>query len=195
MSYKVLKQLAILTTVALLAGCGSPAIDVTYNAEAARTGSDWFPVPSAESRQVTSADRRIERPPLRVSEPLFPGNGDGVAVTESVDSFGNTSLVVNRDADFTWELLDSAVSRLDWDVADRNRNQYQLVLRNPDRRRGLFAWLGQQGEARQQQVRLILVPRVDTTGISAVYQNEEMLPAEENQRLMAQLKAELLQEP
>lgn len=195
MLYKVLKPLAILATVALLVGCSSRAIDVNYNAEAANTGSDWFPVPSSESRQVTSADRRVERPPVLVSEPLFAANGDGLRVTESVDSFGTTSLVVNRDAEFTWELLDSAVSRLGWDVADRNRNQYQLVLRNPDRRRGLFGWLGQQGEARQQQVRLILVPRIDTTGISALYQDEQVLPAEENQRLMAQLKAEFLQEP
>lgn len=195
MSYNVLKQLAILTAIVLVAGCGSPAIDVNYNAEAANTGSDWFPVPSAENRRVTSSDRLIERPPLRVSESLFPANGDGVMVTDSVDSFGNTSLVVNRDADFTWELLDSAVTRLDWEIADRNRNEYQIVLRNPERRGGLFGWLGQQGSARQQQVRLILVPRVDTTGISAVYQDEQVLPAEENQRLMAQLKAELLQEP
>lgn len=195
MSFNVIKHLATLTTIVLLAGCGSPAIDVNYNAEAANTGNDWFPVPSAESRQVTSADRRVERPPLRVSEPLFSTNGDGLSVTETVDSFGNTSLVINRDAEFTWELLDSAVSRLDWEVADRNRNQYQLVLRNPDRRGGLFGWLSQQGSARQQQVQLILVPRVDTTGISAVYPDEQVLPAEENQRLMAQLKAELLQEP
>ena len=181
--------------MAVVVGCSSQTIDVTFNAEAAKTGSDWYPVPSSESRQVTTSDRRVERPPVLVNEPLFATNGDSLRITESVDSFGTTSLIVNRDVEFTWELLDSAVSRLGWEVADRNRNQYQLVLRNPDRRRGLFGWMGQQGEARQQQVRLILVPRVDTTGISALYQDEQVLPTEENRRLMAQLKAEFLQEP
>ncbi|MHA7879188.1 MAG: hypothetical protein ACX931_05330 [Saccharospirillum sp.] len=185
----------VAASLMLLAGCGSRTIDVNYNAEAAQaSGSDWFPIPIDQSRQVTSAEPAIQRPPVSVNEPLFPGDVTGLTVTEFVDSFGNTSLVVNRDAEFTWELLDAAVSRLEWAVADRNRNEYQLVLQDPDRRGGLFGWLRPQGEARQQRVQLILVPRIETTGISAVYADEQVLPADENQRLMTELKAELLQE-
>lgn len=182
-------------SILLLSACTSRAVNVEYKPEAASEGSDWFPVPASEPVKVTSTDRIVERPPVRIDEPLGTGNaGTSLEVKQEVDSFGNISLEVNRNASLTWELLNIAVSRLEWPVADRNRTEYRLELADRETAgRGFFGRTKAFFTEESQTVNLILVPKVSTTGISAEYADDKALSTEDNRRLMTQLRDELLQ--
>lgn len=179
----------------MLSACGSRAVNVEYNPEAASEGSDWYPVPADEPVKVTSTDRVVERPPVRIAAPLDTvSSGAPLEVRQEVDSFGNISLEVNRNASLTWELLNVAVSRLEWPVADRNRTEYRLELADRERAaRGFFGRTKSFFTEESQTVNLILVPKVSTTGISAEYADDKALSTEDNRRLMTQLRDELLQ--
>lgn len=182
--------------ILLLSACGSRSVNVEYqpDAEASNRG-DWYRVPTEAPVTVSSTDRVVERPPVRVTEPQDDRAAtEGLKVTESVDSFGNTSLDVNRGASLTWELLNVAVSQLEWPVADRDRSEYRLELEDRERSaRGFFGRLKGFFTEDSQRVSLILVPKVGATGISAEYPEDKALGTEDNRRLMMQLRDELLQ--
>lgn len=188
------RTLITLTLCATLAACGGRQVNVEYHPDADHSGGDWFPIPVEEPQTVTSADRDLERPPVRVAD-VSPDNGQGgLQVEQASDSFGNISLEVNRNASLTWELLDSAVTRLGWPVDDRNRSEYRMVLSDPDiAGRGFFGRMKAFFTEENREVQLILVPKVGVTGISAEYSDDQVLNVDENRRLMVQLREELLQ--
>lgn len=187
--------LIALLAAAVLSACGGRPVDVEYRPSAGHTGGDWYPIPIDQAQTVTSDDPSLARPPVRVADVSSDAGRDNPLSVESVnDSFGNVSLEVNRNASLTWELLDSAVTRLNWPVADRNRSEYRLELDDPDiAGRGFFGRLKAAFTEERQDIQLILVPKVDVTGISAEYSDDQVLDSEENQRLMSQLRDELLQ--
>jgi len=187
--------LTFLTCTLLLAACGGRPVNVQYQPDADHSGGDWYPIPVDQARTVTSDDSTLPRPPLRVAD-VTPDDDrqDSLSVETVSDSFGNISLEVNRNASLTWELLDAAVNRLEWPVADRNRSEYRLELSDPDiAGRGFFGRLKAFFTEERRDVQLILVPKVGVTGISAEYSDDQVLSSDENQRLMTQLRNELLQ--
>lgn len=183
------------TCLLALSACGSRPVNVEYTPDTLAPQGDWFPIPVESSVTVTSADRVVERPPVRIQESrLNSGSGEPLAVTEGIDSFGNVSLEVNRPASLTWELLNAAVRRLEWPVSDRNRSEYRIELADPERAsRGFFGRIKAFFSEERQPVNLILVPKVNATGISAEYPDDKTLAEEDNRRLMTQLREELLQ--
>lgn len=186
---------ATLICVFLLAACGGRQVQVQYQPDADHTGGDWYPIPVDRAQTVTSDEPTLPRPPVRVAD-ITPDDGrrDALAVEQVTDSFGNISLEVNRNASLTWELLDAAVTRLGWPVGDRNRSEYRLELSDPDiAGRGFFGRMKAFFTEERRDIQLILVPKVGVTGISAEYSDDQVLSAEENQRLMTQLGDELLQ--
>lgn len=191
-----MKNAAVFAAVLMLAGCGSRTVNVSYQPPGEAVPGDWFPIPTATERTVTEGERTLDRPPLVLAESKTIGNADSpLNVSETTDSFGNVSLAVNRDASLTWELLDSSVTRLGWPVSDRNRSEYRLQLRDADvaASNGLFARMGRLFDDEHQPVHLILVPRIDQTTISAEFEDGTVLPQEDNQRLMAQLREQMRQ--
>jgi len=193
---KVIKYVSICLAVFVVAGCGSRTINVTYQPSDEVSQSDWYPVPAATERTVTNAERTLERPPLVLADSGRANELDSpLTVTETTDSFGNVSLAVNRGASLTWELLDSSITRLGWSVSDRNRSEYRLQLRDSDvaAANGLFARVSRFFDDENQPVHLILVPRIGETTISAEYEDGTVLPQEENQRLMAQIREQMRQ--
>lgn len=182
--------------VLVLAGCGSRTVNVTYQPSAQPSQSDWFPVPTASARTVTNAERSLDRPPLVLADASSINElASALTVTETTDSFGNVSLAVNRGASLTWELLDSSVTRLGWPVSDRNRSEYRLQLRDSDvaAANGFFTRIGRLFDGEHQAVHLILVPRIGETTISAEFEDGTVLPQEDNQRLMAQIREQMRQ--
>lgn len=193
---KVIKYVSICIAVLGVAGCGSRTVNVSYQPSAEQSQRDWFPVPTETERTVTNAERTLERPPVILADSAQVNELDSpLTVTETTDSFGNVSLAVNRGASLTWELLDSSVTRLGWPVADRNRSEYRLQLRDSDvaAADGFFARVGRFFDDEHQPVHLILVPRIGETTISAEYEDGTVLPQEENQRLMAQIREQMRQ--
>lgn len=178
----------------MLAACGQREINVDYTPGAEAT-SDWYPIPVEQPRTVTNADRAVDRPPVTIDDSLFERSATSeLTVTDSTDSFGNLSLQVNRSASLTWELLEGAVAQLGWPVADRNRSQYRMELEDADvASRNLFGRIGAFFSGERQTVYLILVPRVSGTDIAAEYPDDLVLSAEENRRLMGELRAVLLE--
>jgi uncharacterized lipoprotein len=177
----------------MLAACGQREINVDYSAEAG-TGSDWYPIPVGQPRNVTNADRSVERPPVTIDDSLFESSASTrLEITESTDSFGNVSLEVNRGASLTWELLEEAVDQLGWPVEDRNRSRYRLELADADvARRNFFGRVAAFFSGERQRVFLILVPRVGSTGIAAEYPDDEVLSAQDNRLLMEEIRNALL---
>lgn len=192
-----MSRFLILCAVLLtLVGCGSRTVNVSYQPPPNATSSDWFPVPIQTERTVTDGERTLERPPLVLAESSVSNNADSpLEITETTDSFGNVSLDVNRGASLTWELLDNSVSRLGWPVSDRNRSEYRLQLRDADvaASNGVFARIGRLFDDTNKPVHLILVPRLGQTSISAEFEDGTVLPQDENQRLMAQLRDQMRQ--
>ncbi|PTY37111.1 hypothetical protein BGP77_07490 [Saccharospirillum sp. MSK14-1] len=190
------KYISLCLTVLVVAGCGSRTVNVTYQPSAQPRQGDWFPVPAESERTVTNAERILARPPVILAEagPINDLNTP-LTVTETTDSFGNVSLAVNRGASLTWELLDSSVTRLGWPVSDRNRSEYRLQLRDSDvaAAEGFFARVGRFFDDEAQPVHLILVPRIGETTISAEFEDGTVLPQDENQRLMAQIREQMRQ--
>lgn len=179
-----------------MASCGSRTVNVSYQPPAQPSQSDWFPVPAESERTVTDAERTLDRPPLVLADSGPVNETDSpLTVSETTDSFGNVSLAVNRGASLTWELLDSSVTRLGWAVSDRNRSEYRLQLRDSDvaGANGFFARVGRFFDDEHQPVHLILVPRIGETTISAEFEDGTVLPKEENQRLMAQIREQMRQ--
>ncbi|WP_157954287.1 hypothetical protein [Saccharospirillum mangrovi] len=186
----------IFVAVLVLAGCGSRTVNVSYQPPGNAMPGDWFPVPTETERTVTDGERTVERPPLVLADSKTINDSESpLSVTETTDSFGNVSLAVNRGASLTWELLDSSVTRLGWPVSDRNRSEYRLQLRDADvaASNGIFARMGRLFDDEHQPVHLILVPRIDQTTISAEFEDGTVLPQEDNQRLMAQLREQMRQ--
>lgn len=186
--------LVLLSAILVLAACGQREINVDYNPEA-NAPSDWYPIPVKEPRTVTNANRAVDRPPVTIDDSLFErSTTTDLIITDTTDSFGNVSLQVNRSASLTWELLEGAVERLGWPVADRNRSQYRLELEDADvASRTLFGRIGAFFSGERQTVYLILVPRVSGTGIAAEYPDDLVLSAEENRQLMGELRDALLE--
>lgn len=178
----------------MLAACGQREINVDYTPGAEAT-SDWYPIPVEQPRTVTSADRAVDRPPVTIDDSLFARSATSeLTITDTTDSFGNLSLQVNRSASLTWELLEGAVAQLGWPVADRNRSQYRMELEDADvASRNLFGRIGAFFSGERQTVYLMLVPRVSGTDIAAEYPDDLVLSAEENRRLMGELRAVLLE--
>lgn len=195
-TFSLIKNTVVIAVTLALVGCGSRTVNVSYQPPAEATSSDWFPIPTATERTVTDGERTLDRPPLVLAESRAVNNSDSpLNVTETTDSFGNISLAVNRGASLTWELLDSSVTRLGWPVSDRNRSEYRLQLRDADvaASNGVFARIGRFFNDEHQPVHLILVPRIDQTTISAEFEDGTVLPQEDNQRLMAQLREQMRQ--
>lgn len=194
MSSDVRLSLVLVSATLVLAACGQREINVDYNPEA-EAPSDWYPIPVDDARTVTNADRTVDRPPVTIDDSLFErGATSELVITNNTDSFGNLSLQVNRNASLTWELLESAVAQLGWPVADRNRSQYRMELADADvASRNLFGRIAAFFSGERQTVYLILVPSVSGTGIAAEYPEDRVLSAEENRRLMSELRTTLLE--
>lgn len=193
MSSDVRLHLTLLGSLLVLAACGQREINVDYT-PGGGTGSDWYPIPVEQPRNVTNADRDVERPPITIDDSLFETSGSTrLEITESTDSFGNVSLEVNRSASLTWELLEEAVDQLGWPVEDRNRSRYRLELADADvARRSFFGRVAAFFSGERQRVFLILVPRVGSTGIAAEYPDDQVLGSEDNRLLMEDIRNALL---
>lgn len=196
LKFSLFKNAVVCAVVLTLVGCGSRTVNVSYQPPGEAMPGDWFPIPTATERTVTDGERTLDRPPLVLAESRTLSNSDSaLTVTETTDSFGNVSLAVNRGASLTWELLDSSVTRLGWPVSDRNRSEYRLQLRDAEvaASNGIFARIGRLFDDEHQPVHLILVPRIDQTTISAEFEDGTVLPQEDNQQLMAQLREQMRQ--
>lgn len=195
MSFDVRLHFLIVITLLALVACGQREINVEYNPSAEQGQSDWYPIPVESTRTVTNANRDIDRPPVTIDDSLFERSfSSELTIADSIDSFGNVSLEINRNASLSWELLQSAVDQLGWPVADLNRSQYRLELADADiAQQNFFGRMRAFFSGERQTVYLVLVPKVEVTGIAAEYPDDQVLSADDNRQLMAELRRALLQ--
>lgn len=157
--------------VFLLFGCSSKPVLVEYQ-QPLDGSRDWYQIP-ADAPSVVEV-QQLTVPQIQPF--IQPANetslNSTLSVTELVDSLGNPSLKINRQTGSAWEVVDSALTGLEWNITDRDRRNYKFELDQNDVRRGLFSrWFGNKDGI----LNLVLIPQGNETLI-VVEGEENVLP-------------------
>lgn len=160
--------------VLFLLGCSSKPVLVEYQQPENGSG-DWFPIP-ADAPSVVEV-QQLTVPQIQAF--IQPANQNSLnatlRVTELVDSLGNPSLKINRQTGAAWEVVDSALTGLEWNVTDRDRRNYKFELDQNDVRRGLFSrWFGNKDGI----LNLVLIPQGNETLVVVEGEENELPDAE-----------------
>lgn len=81
-------------------------------------------------------------------------------ITQQTDSLGLPNLRINRPTRVSWEIVESAIGELEWNIVDRDRRNYTIELDQREIARSTLArWFGKGVGL----VDLVLIPQGDET--------------------------------
>ena len=163
------RVLVIAVLVLMIVGCSSKPIYVGYSAPEP-TSSDWFPIPSDAPALVTVESPVVSRIQPYIEAPSADETASELTVEWLLDSVGNSTLLLNRQAGTAWELVEVAINRLEIRLYDKNRDEYRFELATGKPRKGLLALF-----RAKQNLNIVLIPRGNFTVI-AVEGKDEVLP-------------------
>ncbi|MBU2863057.1 hypothetical protein KO489_04310 [Reinekea forsetii] len=163
-------------------GCSSKPSIVSYDASVV-SGEDHLPLPADAPAQVNIDDIEVPRLTLDISSESNATTAP-LSVEKITDSFGQTSLKINRNTASSWELVDQALIELAIETTDRNRSEYRFELASSVEKQGLLARLFSK---KTKPLLLVLIPSGQNTILSLESTNDELPDSKQTDELFEKL--------
>jgi len=167
---QISRILMVASLALILAACSSKPVIVQYKVPA-DASSDWYPIPEDAPSSVEVASPLVPKITAFIAEEDIKAGDRELEIVEFKDSIGNTSLRLNRNTGTAWELIGMALTELEYEIDDKDRDSYRFLLKSAVKKRGLFGFLF---KSKDEQINIVLVPQAGDTVVVVEGEGDEI---------------------